>query len=250
MTLVREIQQAAERLYRVDMGVDLERFVVSSEAEDILSGFVRVEEKDLTRFACLYFVPHDKQLNLAIYFCPEVLGILQQCDPRAEINDDNILPLMAMIEEITHALHLTLLFMENLSEPQTGMPDAQAEEKEITSEATLRALEVQAKIDTYVILTIFLLRLKGDGDLGLLEKLWLRYNVFEREDFGYSGTKLERRYFEVNELGLAFSIFLDSLEPSELKQELQLLRRLPFDAKRRYIQTVSCSGEDHRHIAA
>ena len=236
MTLMQEVQRTAERLYQVDMGVNFERFVVDQETMPLLSEHINSEEEALTRFACLYFVPDEERLNLAIYFSPEVLGALERCDPRSEINDENILPFMAMIEELTHAMHLTLLFIEDAGS--------------ITTEATLRALEVQAKVDTYVILHIFLLRLKREKESEWPEKLWLRYNVFEREDFRYAGAALEKRYLEARELGLAFSIFLDSLDSSEWRRELQHLRRLPYPAKQRYIHAVAGSGVTLAGLAA
>ncbi len=63
---------------------------------------------------------------------------LEANNPAGGLNDENIFPFMVFLEELDHSVHAALKFQEGV--------------RDIHSESFVRDLELQAKVDTYLIL--------------------------------------------------------------------------------------------------
>lgn len=220
MSLLLDIQRLTEFTYQQNTGVNLEEFVIGKSRFDYLSKFCR-DHQALSQVARVFFRVVQEKLYVAIYFHHELIKTLERHDPRAGLSERNIIPFIVFIEEINHAIHGALKFLEG--------------NRDISDEEFLRDLELQAKIDTYLLLKYFLAYFNQSGQLEMLDKLWLKYHIFETQDFSYDNRTLAERYAEAVSLGEKFVRFLDCLPREERRDELIRFRALDYAAKRRYI---------------
>lgn len=224
MSLLRELQQITERTYRQVTGINLEEFIIGYQRFQALSKLCAAETHELSDVARVFFRILDDKLYMAIYFSNEVISALERHDPRRGLSEQNIEPFMVFVEEVNHGVHAALKFS--------------AGDTEIRREEFIRDLELLAKIDTYQVLKFFLAYFNASRQLEQFDRLWLRFHLFERQDFSYRSRTLAERYREVNYLGEKFTRFLDSLTPESRLGEMRRLRRLPYPAKTRYIQML------------
>src|SRR4029077_20827279 len=106
-----------------------------------------------------------------------------RCDPRAGLCDANIRSLVMFVEEINHALHAALQF-------QSGA-------REIESEDFARNLELQAQVDTYLVLLLFVAFFRKTQRISATDRRWLRFHLFARQAPGaFRDRNLRARYLE------------------------------------------------------
>jgi hypothetical protein len=163
----------------------------------------------------------DGRLRLAIYYADYLIDTLERHDPRRGLSEKNVKPFAIFVEEITHAVHGAVKFLEgDLSKLDEGF---------------IRDLELSSKIDTYLVLKFFLAHFNPSKSLEGLDRLWLRYHCFESWDLDYSSPVLRERYRETNEMGHKYVRFLDMLPAGERLQEIRHFRTLNYPTKLRYI---------------
>ncbi len=224
MTLLRELQQLLERTYEESTGVNLEEFVIGTRRFRDLSAMAQPGVQELSQAARFFMRKAQDRLLLAIYYSDWLIDALEQNDPRRGITETNVYPFLVFIEELNHAVHAALKFIEG--------------HRDISDEAFLRDLELQGKIDTYLVLTFFVAYFNRSRRLEGFDRLWLRHHLFERESFDYSTPALQQRYFEANVLGEKFTRFLDTLPPSNRIEELRRFRQLDYSMKAIYIRML------------
>src|SRR5206468_3684569 len=78
----------------------------------------------------------DGKLRVGIYYQPRVIEALERENPQFGLTDSNVLPFMVFLEEVDHAVHASLKYLEG--------------HRDIFSESFVRDLELQAKVDTYL----------------------------------------------------------------------------------------------------
>src|SRR5205085_1457590 len=78
--------------------------------------------------------------------------------------------LIAFVEEINHALHAALQFKKG--------------EREIASEDFARNLELQARVDTYLVLLLFVAFFRKTQKVSRTDRRWLRFHLFAAENPG------------------------------------------------------------------
>ena len=105
----------------------------------------------------------DGQLHVGIYYSRWLIDQLEKHDPRAGLNDANIRSLIAFVEEIDHALHAALQF-------QRGS-------RAIGSEDFARNLELQAQVDTYLVLLMFVAFFRKAQKMSRTDRRWLRFHL-------------------------------------------------------------------------
>jgi len=93
---------------------------------------------------------------------------------------ENILPFMVFLEELDHAVHAALKFRE-------GALD-------IHSEAFVRDLELQAKVDTYLVLQKYCCFFNTPQRLTDADRRWLKACIFDRERSALESPLLAERY--------------------------------------------------------
>ena len=99
------------------------------------------------------------------------------------MSDANIRSLIAFVEEINHAVHGALQFRNGV--------------REIQSEPFIRNLELQAQVDTYLVLLLFVAFFRRAQRISRTDRRWLRFHVFERSvPQAYANANLRGRYLE------------------------------------------------------
>src|SRR5260370_7964426 len=97
--------------------------------------------RELSELARTFLRRAGDQLYVGIYYSRWLIEQLEQHDPRAGLGDRNIRSLIMFVEELNHALHAALQFKKGM--------------REIASEDFARNLKLQAQVDTYLVLILF-----------------------------------------------------------------------------------------------
>jgi hypothetical protein len=222
MSLLADIQQLTERAYH-PTGVNFEEFLISRERFRYLSQFDQ-RSRELPDVARVFFRVVCDRLYVGIYYSTDLISALEVHDPRVGLSEKNITSFRVFIEEINHAVHGALKFMEG----QTN----------IHGENFVRDLELQAKIDSYFLLKYFLAYFNTSRQLEHMDRLWLRHHLFECDDTTYHCAELAAIYSEALALGNKYTRFIDGLPPRERLEEIRRFRGLPYELKKRYISIL------------
>jgi len=222
MSLLADIQQLTERTYH-STGVNFEKFLISRERFRYLSQFDQ-RARELSSWARVFFRVVRGRLHVGIYYSTELIAALETHDPRAGVSEKNIAAFRVFIEEINHAVHGALKFMEG--------------QNTICGENFVKDLELQAKIDTYFLLKYFLAYCNASRQLEQMDRLWLRHHLFERDDTHYDSPALIAIYSEALLFGDKYTRFVDGLPPQERLDEIRRFRRLPYEMKTQYINLL------------
>jgi hypothetical protein len=166
----------------------------------------------------------DDKLRLGIYYAPSVIAALEQHNPQQSLSDENLMPLLVFLEEIDHAVHATLKFRDG--------------HRDVYSESFVRDLELQAKVDTYLMLQRFCAAFNENGTLTAADRRWLRAGVFDSACFAYAEPLIAERYLETNRDARRYARYLDKLTPERRTREIRRFRTLGYAAKRRRIDAV------------
>ena len=167
----------------------------------------------------------DGKLRLGIYYDDRVITALESNNPQCGLNDDNVLPFMVFLEELDHAVHAALKYREG--------------DRNIYSEAFVRDLELQAKVDVYLILQMYCAFFNDDKKLSPADRRWLKSCVFDAENFAYEEPILRDRYRGSNRLGRRYVKFLDRLSAKRRTAEIRRFRKLSFAEKQNRILALS-----------
>ncbi len=216
MTLFREIQELLEHTYGAT-GVNFEDCLLPADRARVLAewaGRVAAQISDLGR---TFFRVVEGDLRVGIYYNPQVITALEQHNPQYGLTNDNLLPFMVLLEELDHAVHAGLKFREG--------------RRDIYSEAFVRDLELQAKVDIYLILQMYVEFFNKPQKLTHADRRWLRAGVFDSEHFAYDDPVLRDRYRQTNRLARRYARRLDRLSPRQRTAEIRRFRCLSYSAK-------------------
>jgi hypothetical protein len=126
------------------------------------------------------------------------------------------------VEEINHALHAALEFKSG--------------RREIGTEDFARSLELQAQVDTYLVLLLFVAFFRRTQRVSKVDRRWLRFHLFARQcPDAFADANLRGRYSEVTELAASYTHYLDTLNGMRRLEEIRRFRSLEYDAKKRHI---------------
>src|SRR6201984_3761600 len=164
-TLFSQIQKLFERTY-AQVGINLEDCLIDRTRCAQLSILAGKTARELSELARTFLRAADDQLYVGIYYSRWLIEQLEAHDPRAGLTDRNIRSLITFVEEINHALHSALQFQHGA--------------REITSEDFARNLELQAQVDTYLVLLLFVAFFRKTQRVSRTDRNWLRFPLFER----------------------------------------------------------------------
>ncbi len=220
-TLFSQIQRLFERTYAA-VGVDLEDCLIDRQRCAQLSALAGAQARELSELARTFLRAADGRLHIGIYYSAWLIDQLERNDPRSRLHDANIQCLIAFVEEINHALHAALAF-------QRGM-------RTIEDENFLRHLELQAGVDTYLVLLLFVAFFRKPRAISRKDRRWLRFHLFTRKDpSAYRDVALQNRYRETNLLARRYTRFLDSLSDMRRLEEIRLFHALDYERKKAHI---------------
>lgn len=220
-TLFSQIQRVFERTY-AQVGINLEDCLIDRHRCTQLSALAGASARELSELARTFLRRADDQLYVGIYYSRWLIEQLERHDPRAGLTDRNIRSLIMFVEEINHALHAALEFKNG--------------RREIAAEDFARNLELQAQVDTYLVLLLFVAFFRKTQRVSRTDRRWLRFHLFARQcPNAFHDRNLRSRYLETTELASSYTHYLDTLNGMRRLDEIRRFRSLDYDAKKRHI---------------
>jgi hypothetical protein len=123
------------------------------------------------------------------------------------------------VEEINHALHAALQFKQG--------------RRAIESEDYARNLELQAQVDTYLVLLLFVAFFRKTQKVSRTDRRWLRFHLFASQNPGaFRDANLRGRYLETTELASSYTKYLDTLNGMRRLEEIRMFRSLDYGSKK------------------
>jgi len=224
-TLFSQIQRLFERTY-AQVGINLEDCLIDRERCTQLSVLAGRSARELSELARTFLRRADDRLYVGIYYSRWLIDQLERHDPRAGLSDHNIRSLIIFVEEINHALHAALQF-------QNGA-------HEIGVEDFARNLELQAQVDTYLVLLLFVAFFRKTQRVSRTDRRWLRFHLFAAQDpHAYIDKNIRRRYLEATELAASYTQYLDTLNGMRRLDEIRRFRSLDYTAKKQRILALA-----------
>jgi hypothetical protein len=217
-TLFSQIQALFERTY-AQVGINLEDCLIDRQRSAQLSRLAGASARELSELARTFLRCADDRLYVGIYYSRWLIEQLERHDPRAGLSDRNIRSLIVFVEELNHALHAALNFKSGRCQ--------------IDSEDFARDLELQAQVDTYLVLLLFVAFFRKTQRVSRTDRRWLRFHLFARNDPGaYQSENLRGRYLETSELAASYTEFLDTLNGMRRLEEIRTFRSLGYPGKK------------------
>lgn len=230
-TLFSEIQNLFERTY-ASVGINLEECLIDGRRSRQLEALAGAQARELSTLARTFLRAAGGRLRVGIYYSEWLIERLEADDPRAGLNDRNIRALIPFVEEINHALHAALRFHRG--------------EHPVAGEDYARNLELQAQVDTYLVLLLFVAFFRRPGGIRREDRRWLRFHMFEcSSGLNYTDRGLRGRYAETTELAARYTGFLEGLSAARRVEEIRVFHALGYDEKRgRILELTDGSGTD------
>ncbi len=222
MTFFRQIQGLLERTY-ASVGVNFEECLISQGRCRELSARAH-GASELSPAGRTFLRIVDGKLYVAIWYHPSIIRILEEHHPAMEMSEANIRALIVFLEELNHAVHAGLRFLEHRFD--------------VDSEEMLADLELQAKIDTYLTLELLVSSLRHGKRLTIRHRTWLRTCLFESESFDYSSSTIRERYRSANRLGQRFIRHLHELPARKRVALIREWRNKDYLQKRSWIEAL------------
>jgi hypothetical protein len=235
-TLFSQIQKLFERTY-AQVGINLEDCLIDRQRCAQLSLLAGKSARELSELARTFLRRADDRLYVGIYYSRWLIEQLERHDPRAGLGDHNIRSLIAFVEEINHALHAALQFRSGT--------------REVESEDFSRNLELQAQVDTYLVLLLFVAFFRKTQRISKTDRRWLRFHLFARQSpEAFASRNLRARYLETSELASSYTRYLDTLNGMRRLEEIRAFRSLDYAGKKQRILALPGRkfGSDARNL--
>jgi hypothetical protein len=224
-TLFSQIQSLFERTY-AQVGINLEDCLIDRQRCAQLSILAGKSARELSELARTFLRRADDRLYVGIYYSRWLIEQLERHDPRAGLSDHNIRSLIMFVEEINHALHAALQFKSGA--------------REIGSEDFARNLELQAQVDAYLVLLLFVAFFRKTQRVSRTDRRWLRFHLFARNcPHAFDNDNLRGRYLETTELASSYTQYLDTLNGMRRLEEIRAFRSLDYGAKKQRILALA-----------
>jgi hypothetical protein len=224
-TLFSQIQKLFERTY-AQVGINLEDCLIDRTRCAQLSMLAGKSARELSELARTFLRRAGEQLYVGIYYSRWLIEQLEQHDPRSGLGNHNIRSLIMFVEEINHALHAVLQFKSGAHE--------------IGSEDFARNLELQAQVDTYLVLLLFVAFFRKTQRVSQTDRRWLRFHLFARQcPKAFRDANLRGRYLETSQLAASYTHYLDTLNGQRRLDEIRRFHSLDYSAKRARILTLT-----------
>jgi hypothetical protein len=228
-TLFSQIQRLFERTY-AQVGINLEDCLIDRQRCAQLSILAGKSARELSELARTFLRRSNDRLYVGIYYSRWLIDQLERHDPRAGLSDRNIRSLIVFVEELNHALHAALQFKSG--------------QREIASEDFARNLELQAQVDTYLVLLLFVAFFRKTQRVSQTDRRWLRFHLFARScPQAFCDKNLRGRYLETTELASSYTRHLDTLNGMRRLEEIRTFRSLDYGAKKTRILALPAISE-------
>src|SRR6476659_1369465 len=227
-TLFSQIQRLLERTY-AQVGINLEDCIIDRQRSAHLSRLAGASARELSQLARTFLRCADDRLYVGIYYSRWLIDQLERHDPRSGLSDSNIRSLIVFVEELNHALHAALQFKNG--------------QRRIASEEFARDLELQAQVDTYLVLLLFVAFFRKTQRVSRTDRRWLRFHLFARQcPEAFRDANLRSRYLQTSQLAASYTRYLDTLNGMRRLDEIRRFHSLDYGAKRARILALTNSS--------
>ncbi len=198
MRTLSRLQRGLEELYRVETGVDVDDYVISSNTRDaIVNPPARKSREQLLVGEC------EDEASIALFIDPAALANLTTNDPSRSLGDHNLQDFLLAVEGVSHFIYAICC--------------ARADRR-----VTQLELELQAEVDKYV--TCLLVTETETRQ----QSSTLRHRLFEDFEYEVDLDHDERaRYRAANDNAQRYSAYLEQqfVTPRRIPEMLGELRR-------------------------
>src|SRR5436190_10078877 len=227
-TLFSDITRLLERTY-ASAGIALEDCLIGGERCRQLTRLAGAQAAELSEMARTFLRHSGDHLAIGIYYSRWLIEQLEHHDPRRGLSNSNIGHLIAFVEEIDHALHAALAFRRG--------------HRDLASEDFARDLELQARVDTYLVLLLFVAFFRKTQRVSRADRRWLRFHLFASQNpDAFEDRNLRARYLETTELAASYTHYLDTINGLRRLEEIRYFRTLDYgDKKARILALMDAS---------
>jgi hypothetical protein len=115
--------------------------------------------------------------------------------------------------------------------------------REVASEDFARNLELQAQVDTYLVLLLFVAFFRKPQRISQADRRWLHFHLFARQcPEAFRDANLRGRYLETSQLAASYTHYLDTLNGVRRLDEIRRFHSLDYGAKRARILELTNGG--------
>lgn len=218
-SLLEALQTVIERTYDLDTGIrDIGRYVIGDEGYRILydrpSGKGLPVETVGSAGAGARTIVRDQgdALAVSVYLPDCLVECLEHNDPRRSLDDGNIDAFAVLVEELDHFLVI-------------------AERYRTGGVMSLLDLELHANVTKYLVLKMFMGKMRRTSRLSSRDAAWIRFHLFDKAEFAEPDPEVLARYQEATRLARRYLGWFDTLSLGERPAELRRFHRLPPQAK-------------------
>ena len=231
-SLLETLQGVIERTYDLETGIDdIAAFVIGDAgyqrtygASDAQGNVVRMVgsgrpwmaspgARTLVRQA-------DGGIAISIYYPDSLVECLERHDPTRRLDDANVDAFAILVEELDHFLVIAERFRAHAA-------------------MTLLELELHANVTKYLVLRMFLGKLRAPARPSEADAAWIRHHLFHAGDFAETDADLRWRYRQAARLAARYVSRLDGMPQASRLPELRRFHRLPSLAKIAHINAAS-----------
>ena len=231
-SLLETLQGVIERTYDLETGIeDIAAFVIGDAGylrtyggPDAAGQMVRRVESGspwrTSTGARTLVRQADGALAIAIYYPDSLVECLERHDPTLRIDETNVDAFAILVEELDHFLVI-------------------AERFRARAPMTLLELELHANVTKYLVLRMFLGKLRASARPPEADAAWIRHHLFNAGDFAETDADVRWRYRQAARLAARYVGRLDGMPQANRLPELRRFHRLPSRAKIAHINAAS-----------
>ncbi len=218
VSLLERLQGLIERTYDLETGVrDIGRYVIGDMGYRRLYGALPpavMTERVLsaTTGARTLIRQGPDGLMVSLYYPDHLIECLEDHDPLRRLDDQNVDAFSVLVEELDHFLVI-------------------AERYRHSGVLSLLDLELHANVTKYLVLKMFVGKMRGVTRLSEADNIWIRFHLFNKGDFVDPDPLVRTRYNDAARIASRYVRRLDQLPPSDRPRELRRFHRMTPQSK-------------------
>jgi hypothetical protein len=225
-SLLEGLQGVIERTYDLDTGVgEIGRYVIGDAGYRLIydhpsrEGAVTEKVGSAATGARTMVRDQDGGLAVSLYLPDRLVECLEQNDPRQGIDDGNVDAFAVLVEELDHFLVI-------------------AERYRTGGVMSLLELELHANVTKYLVLKMFVGKMRRTSRLSAADATWIRFHLFDKAEFAEPDPDILARYQNASRLARKYLGWFDTLSVDQRPGELRRFHRLSPQAKIAQINTL------------
>lgn len=229
-SLLERLQGVIERTYDLNTGVgEIGRYVIGDAGfrllydrptrEGAVSDKVGTAASGVGTGARTMVRDEDGRLAVSLYLPDRLVECLEANDPRRGLDEGNVDAFAVLVEELDHFLVI-------------------AERYRTGGAMTLLDLELHANVTKYLVLKMFVGRMRRSSRLSAADATWIRFHLFDKTGFAEPDPEVLARYQDASRMARKYVEWFDTLPVSRRPRELRRFHRLSPQSKIARINTI------------